>query len=82
MVEKYYNPFCCIILNAPMGIYVGFGVYGVSKQLVIVCIFYLVVVYKVEDQVYISMYGLVLSQLRFHSVKPVNQGLESICKLA
>lgn len=45
-------------------------------------VFYLVVVYQVENQVYVSMYGLVLSQLRFHSVQPVNESLESVCKLA
>ena len=43
---------------------------------------YLVVVYQVENQVYVSMHGLVLSQLRFHSVQPVNESLESVCKLA
>lgn len=43
---------------------------------------YLVVVYQVENQVYVSMYRLVLSQLRFHSVQPVNESLESVCKLA
>lgn len=43
---------------------------------------YLVVVYQVENQVYVSVYGLVLSQLRFHSVQPVNESLESVCKLA
>lgn len=42
---------------------------------------YLVVVYQVENQVYVSVYGLVLSQLRFHSVQPVDERLESICKL-
>lgn len=45
-------------------------------------VLYLVVVYQVENQVYVSVYGLVLSQLRFHSVQPVNKSLESICKLA
>lgn len=45
-------------------------------------VFYLVVVYQVEDQVYVSVYGLVLSQLRFHSVQPVNKSLESVCKLS
>lgn len=45
-------------------------------------VFYLVVVYQVENQVNVSMYWLVLSQLRFHSVQPVNESLESICKLA
>ena len=45
-------------------------------------VFYLVVVYEVENQVYVSMYGLVLSQLRFHSVQPVNESLESVFKLA
>lgn len=45
-------------------------------------VFYLVVVYQVENQVYVSVYGLVLSQLRFHSVQPVDKSLESICELA
>lgn len=40
------------------------------------------VVYQVEHQVYVSVYRLVLSQLRFHSVQPVNESLESVCKLA
>lgn len=40
------------------------------------------VVHEVENQVYVSMYRLVLSQLRFHSVQPVNESLESVCKLA
>lgn len=48
----------------------------------LVWFFYLVVVYQVENQVYVSMYGLVLSQLRLHLVQPVNKSLESICKLA
>lgn len=43
---------------------------------------YLVVIYQVENQVYVSMYGLVVSQLRLHSVQPVNKRLESVCKLA
>lgn len=43
---------------------------------------YLVVVYQVENQVYVSVYGLVLSQLRFHPVQPVNESLEGVCKLA
>ncbi len=43
---------------------------------------YLVVVYEVENQVYVSVYGLVLSQLRLHSVQPVNESLESVSKLA
>lgn len=43
---------------------------------------YLVVIYQVENQVYVSMHGLVLSQLRLHSVQPVNKRLESVCKLA
>lgn len=45
-------------------------------------LFYLVVVYQVENQVYVSMNRLVLSHLRFHSVQPVNESLESVCKLA
>lgn len=40
------------------------------------------VVYQVENQVYVSVHGLVLSQLRFHSVQPVNESLESVRKLA
>lgn len=43
---------------------------------------YLVVVYQVENQVNVSVYGLVLRQLGFHSVQPVNESLQSICKLA
>lgn len=45
-------------------------------------VFYLVVVYQVENQVYVSMHGLVLSHLRLHSVEPINESLESVCKLA
>lgn len=45
-------------------------------------VFYLVVVYQIENQVYVSMDGLVLSQLRLHSVQPVNESLESVCELA
>lgn len=44
--------------------------------------FYLVVVYQVKNQVYVSMHGLVLGQLRLHSVEPVNESLERICKLS
>ena len=44
--------------------------------------FYLVVVYQVENQVYVSMNGLVLSQLRFHFIQPVNESLEGVCELA
>lgn len=43
---------------------------------------YLVVVYQVEDQVYVSVHGLVLGQLRLHSVQPVNESLERVCKLS
>lgn len=43
--------------------------------------FYLVTVNEIKDQVYISMYWLVLGQLRLHSVQPVNQGLKGISKL-
>lgn len=43
---------------------------------------YLVVVYQVENQVYISMNWLVLSHLWFNSIEPVNERLQSICKLA
>lgn len=42
---------------------------------------YLVTVDEIEHQVYISMYWLVLGQLRLHSVQPVNQGLQGISKL-
>lgn len=45
-------------------------------------VFYLVVVYEIEDQVYVSMYWLVLSQLRLNSVQPVNEGLQGVCKLS
>ena len=49
---------------------------------VVCCCSYLVGVYQVEDQVYVSVYGLVLSQLRLHPVQPVNESLESVCKLS
>lgn len=39
------------------------------------------VVDQVENQVYVSVYGLVLSQLRLHSVQPVDQSLQSVCEL-
>lgn len=42
---------------------------------------YLVVVYQIENQVYVSVYWLVLSQLRFHFIQPVDECLEGICKL-
>lgn len=45
-------------------------------------VLYLVVVYQVQNQVYVSVHWLVLSQLRFHSVQPVNKSLEGVCKLA
>lgn len=44
--------------------------------------FYLVVVDQVKNQVYVSVHGLVLGQLRLHSVEPVNESLERICKLS
>lgn len=43
--------------------------------------FYLMVVYQVENQVNVSMYRLVLSQLRLHLIQPVDESLEGICKL-
>lgn len=45
-------------------------------------VFYLVVVYEIEDQVYVSMYWLVLSQLWLDSVQPVNESLQSVRKLS
>lgn len=46
------------------------------------CVIYLVVVYQVEDQVDVSVHRLVLSQLRFHSVEPVDESLQSVCELS
>lgn len=43
---------------------------------------YLVVVDEVEDQVDVSVHGLVLGQLGLHPVQPVNESLESVCKLS
>lgn len=43
---------------------------------------YLMVVYQVENQVYVPMDRLVFSQLRLHSVQPVDQSLEGVCELA
>lgn len=43
---------------------------------------YLVAVYEVEDQVYVSVHWLVLSQLRLHSVQPVNQSLQGVRELS
>lgn len=39
-------------------------------------------VHQVGHQIQISMYWLVLSQLRLNAIQPVHQGLESLCKLA
>lgn len=44
-------------------------------------ILYLVGVYQVENQINVSMHGLVLSQLRLHFIQPVNESLEGIGKL-
>lgn len=57
------------------------SVHRVALWFFLLFYFYLVVVYQVEHQVYVSVYRLVLSQLRFHSVQPVNESLESVCKL-
>lgn len=42
---------------------------------------YLVVIHQVENQINVSMHGLVLSQLRFHFIQPVDESLEGVCKL-
>lgn len=46
------------------------------------CFSYLVAVYEVEDQVYVSVHRLVLGQLRLHSVKPVDQSLQGVRELS
>lgn len=43
---------------------------------------YLVAVYEVEDQVYVSVHRLVLGQLRLHSVQPVDQRLQGVSELS
>lgn len=46
------------------------------------CFSYLVAVYEVEDQVYVSVHRLVLGQLRLHSVEPVDQSLQGVRELS
>lgn len=46
------------------------------------CPSYLVAVYEVEDQVNVSVHRLILSQLRLHSVQPIDQSLQGVRELS